>query len=109
MLRKSILGKHFFFYWAIEWALKYHGPTGLVEPTRPGGGGFEPRKKKICLVNGPGLSRGSWPAGQGSDMEILGSNPTRCHSYLGKVVVKTLKTMDENLKWKSESGERNEK
>ena len=53
----------FFFYWATEWALKYHGPTGPVEPTGPGGGGFRPRKK-IRLVNGPGLGHGSWPAGR---------------------------------------------
>ena len=28
LLGKSIFGKHFFFDWATEWALKYHGPTG---------------------------------------------------------------------------------
>ena len=29
----------FFFDWATEWALKYHGPTGPVEPAGPGEGG----------------------------------------------------------------------
>ena len=33
----------FFFYWATEWALKYHGPKG---PRRPMGAGPSPRKKK---------------------------------------------------------------
>ena len=63
LLRKSILGKHFFFNWATEWALKYHGPTGPVEPVGPCGGGFGPRKK-IRLVNGPGPGHRSWPAGR---------------------------------------------
>ena len=41
LLRKSILGKQIFFFWdwTTEWALKYYGPTGLEEPTGPGGGG----------------------------------------------------------------------
>ena len=46
----------FFFYWATEWALKYHGPTGPVEPAGPG--------KKIRLVNGPSLGCGSWFMGR---------------------------------------------
>ena len=57
LLRKSILGKHFF-YWATEWALKYDGPMGPVEPAGPGGDKSGPRKK-IRLVNRPGPNRGS--------------------------------------------------
>ena len=57
LLRKSILGKHFFilFYSATEWALKYHGPTGPMEPAGPSRAGPGP-EKKIHLVNGPGPS-----------------------------------------------------
>ena len=58
LLRKSILGKHFFFYWATEWALKYHGPMRPMELVGPDEGGSRPRKK-IRLVNKPGLGRGS--------------------------------------------------
>ena len=35
----------FFFDWATEWALKYHGPTRPVEPVGPDEGGFGPWKK----------------------------------------------------------------
>ena len=61
LLRKSISGKHFFF-WATEWALKYRGPMGPVEPTGLGGGESVPRKK-IRLVNEPGPGNRSWPVG----------------------------------------------
>ena len=44
-------------FWAIEWALKYRGPTG------PGGAGLGPAKK-IRLLIGPGSGRGSRPAGR---------------------------------------------
>ena len=30
----------FFFYWATKWALKYHGPTGPVEPAGLGCGSW---------------------------------------------------------------------
>ena len=73
LLRKSILGKHFFFDWAIEWALKYHGPT------RPDEGESEPRKKnpfsKWARSRPLVLARGSNPG-----MEKPGPNPIRCHS-----------------------------
>ena len=69
----------FFFYWATEWALKYHGPMGPVELAGPGGGGFRPRKKNLF-----GKRAGSGPRvlarGSGPNMEKPGLNPTRCHS-----------------------------
>ena len=70
----------FFFYSATEWALKYHGPTGPVEPAGPGGDGSGPREKnpfsKRIGSGLRGLTRGS-----GSDIEKPDPNPTRCHSY----------------------------
>ena len=39
------------FFWATEWALKYRGPTGPVEPAGPGGAGLGPAKK-IRLLSG---------------------------------------------------------
>ena len=62
LLRKLVLGKKFFF-WAIEWALKYRGPTGPVEPAGPGGAGLGP-VKKIRLLIGAGSGLGSRPAGR---------------------------------------------
>ena len=76
LTRKSILGKHFFFYWATEWALKYHNPTRLVELAGLDGGRSKPQKK-IRLVNRPSPGRRSWPAGQ----VRVWKNSTHCHSY----------------------------
>ena len=73
----------FFFDWATEWALKYHGPTGLVEPAGPGGGGSGPRKENPFSKRAESglrvLARRS-----GLDMEKSNPNPTRCHSYLSQ-------------------------
>ena len=62
----------FFFYWATKWALKYHGPMGLVEPAGPG--------KKNPFSKWAGSRLWVLVHGSGSDMEIPGPNPTRCHS-----------------------------
>ena len=60
--------------------MKYHGPTGPVEPAGPDGDGSGPREKNLFSKRtGSGLrvlTRGS-----GSDIEKPDPNPTRCHSY----------------------------
>ena len=73
------LQTNFFFDWATEWAMKYHGPTGPVEPAGPGGDGSGPREKNpFSKRTGSGL-RGL-TRGSGSDIEKSDPNPTRCHS-----------------------------
>ena len=62
LLGKLVLGKKKIF-WATEWALKYRGPTGPVEPAGSAGAGLGPAKK-IRLLIGPGSGRGSRPAGR---------------------------------------------
>ena len=34
LVAEKISIRQFFFFWVTEWALKYHGPTGPVEPAR---------------------------------------------------------------------------
>ena len=63
LVTEKINVRQTFFYWATEWALKYHGPMGPMEPSKLDWGGSGPQEK-ICLVNGSGPSRGSWHAGQ---------------------------------------------
>ena len=69
----------FFFDWATEWALKYHGLTGPMEPAGPGEGESELREKNPFSKRvefGPQVLA----CELGPNMEKLGPNPTRCHS-----------------------------
>ena len=70
----------FFFVQATEWAMKYHSPTGPVEPARPGGDRSGPCEKNLFSKR-TGFGLQVLTCGSGSDIEKPDPNPTRCHSY----------------------------
>ena len=59
----------FFFYWATEWALKYHNPTRPVEPAGPSWGRSGPRKKKNSSSKRAGSGPRVFARRSGPDME----------------------------------------